>query len=156
MQNKIDAALAVADRDQILNLIGQIRALMPFLVDLTIEERQTLLKMGESGRPFVEHALNLVEQDDSFMPRTFDKTEMRNDNDFYEALQPVFVQLAKLFESVQDTTMLVGSDLVISGLDVYRNAKGNGRGENLDNLVPLLGRRFRYTKRKKEEDTPNT
>jgi hypothetical protein len=36
--------------------------------------------MGDSGRPFVEATLTLVEQDDSFMPRSFDKAEMRQPN----------------------------------------------------------------------------
>jgi hypothetical protein len=31
----------------------------------------------------------------------------------------------------------------MAGLEVYRNAKDNGAGANLDNLVPLLGNRFK-------------
>lgn len=155
MQNKIDAALSVADRDQILNLIEQIFDLLPFNVDLTPDERQSLVKMGESGRPFVELALNLVEQDDSFMPRTFDKTEMRADLDLYTTTLPVLMQLTKLYEAVNDTMMLAGSDLIMAGLDVYRNSKANGRGEHLDNLVPLLGRRFTI-KSKKDDDSDDS
>lgn len=152
MQNKIDATLSVADRDKILDFIGQARALLPFLIDLTTEDRQSLVKMGDSGRPFVEETLNLVEQDDTFMPRSFDKAEMRRDNDFYEIMKPVMTQLTQLSEAVNDTMMLTGSDLIMGGLDVYRNAKDNGRGENLDNLVPLLGNRF---KRKPKNDGDN-
>ncbi|MCD9187217.1 MAG: hypothetical protein LUM44_12345 [Pyrinomonadaceae bacterium] len=152
MQNKIDATLSAADRDRILELIDQIRDILPFLVDLSIEDRQSLVKMGDSGRPFVEEALNLVEQEDSFMPRSFDKTQMRQDNDFYEMMIPVLVQLTQLYEAVNDTMMLTGSDLIMAGLDVYRNAKNNGRGANLDNLVPLLGKRFK-SNRKKDDGT---
>ena len=152
MQNRIEAAISITERDKILEFIAQIRALMPFLVDLTMEERQSLVKMGESGRPFVEQSLNLVEQDDSFMPRSFDKTEMRTDMDFYTTMLPVLIQMTQLFEAVNDTLMLTGSDLIMAGLDVYRNAKDNGRGENLDNLVPLLGNRF---KRKPKKDGGN-
>ncbi len=150
MQNRIDATLSVANRDQILDLINQIFALMPFKVDLTPEERQTLVKMGDSGVPFVTETLNLVEQDDSFMPRSFDKAKMRQDKDFYDLMLPVFVQSARLFEAVSDTMMLTGSDLIMGGLDVYRNAKENGQGANLDNLVPLIGQRF---KRKSKKET---
>jgi hypothetical protein len=152
MQNRIDATLSAVDRDKILDLISQIFTLMPFLVDLTPDERQTLVKMGDSGRPFVEGTLNLVEQDDSFMPRSFEKTEMRQDNDFYQMMQPVFIQMSRLFEGVSDTTMLTGSDLIMAGLEVYRNAKDNGQGSNLDNLVPLIGQRF---KRKSKKDGGN-
>jgi hypothetical protein len=152
MENRIDAALNSATRDQILDLIAQIRALLPFLIDLSPEERQSLLKMGNRGRPFVEQALNLVEQDDSFMPRSFNKTEMRKDKDLDTMMQPVVIQMTQLFEAVNDTMMLVGSNLILAGLDVYRNAKDNGKGANLDNLVPLLGQRF---KRKPKKDGGN-
>jgi hypothetical protein len=143
MQNKINATISAADRDKILELINQIFALLPFRVDLTTEERQSLVKMGESGRPFVEGTLMLVEQDDSFMPRSFDKTKMRQDSDFYVNMQPVSVQMSRLNEAVSDTIMLTGSDLIMAGLEVYRNAKDNGQGANLDNLVPLIGKRFK-------------
>lgn len=148
MENRIDAVLDPSRRDQILDLIAQIRALLPFLIDLSPEERQTLVKMGNSGRPFVEQALNLVEQDDSFMPRSFDKTVMRKDKDLDTAMQPVVIQMTQLFEAINDTMMLVGSDLILAGLDVYRNARNNGRGAHLDNLVPLLGQRFKLKPKK--------
>lgn len=154
MQNRIEATLLATDRDKILGFISNIRDLMPFTVDLTPDERQSLVKMGDSGRPFVDQCLSLVEQDDSFMPRSFDRTDMRTDKDFYEMMQPVFVQLSRLFEAVNDTTMLAGSDLIMAGLEVYRNAKDNGQGSNLDGLVPLLGQRFKR-KPKSEGDGGN-
>lgn len=151
MENKIDATLSKAVRDQILDLIQQIRTLLPFLVDLTPEERQTLFKMGESGRPFVEAGLNIVEQDDSFMPRSFDKAEMREDNELYEAVLPVYMAIAPLFDAIEDTMMLIGSDLIQAGLEVYRNARANGKGENLEPLIPLLSRRFKHNPSKKAD-----
>ena len=143
MQNKIDAVLSDEIRDRVINHLREASELLPFLIDLTTDERQTTFKMGERGRPFVEGSLALVEQDDSYMPRSFDKVKMRQDNDLYENMLPIFMILAPFFEAVGDTMMLVGSDLIMSGLDVYRNAKDNGKGENLDDLVPLLGRRFK-------------
>jgi len=156
MQNDIDAQITVANRDKILDLIRQIFELLPVQVDLSPDERQSLVKMGNSGRPFVEETLNMVEQDDSFMPRTFDKTEMRQDSDFYTTMLPVSIQLTKLFETVNDTMMLVGSDLIMAALDVYRNAKDNGKGANLDNLVPLLGQRFKRKSKKTGDETAPT
>jgi hypothetical protein len=155
MQNEIDAAITVTDRDKILDLIAQIFALLPFRVDLTPEERQSLVKMGDSGRPFVEGTLNLVEQDDSFMPRSFDKAEMRQDSDFYVSMLPVEVQMTRLFEAVSDTMMLAGSDLIMAALDVYRNAKDNGQGSNLDHLVPLIGQRFKRKSKANDEGGAN-
>ena len=152
MQNKMDAVLSDEDRDRALNHLRQARDLLPFLIDMTPDERQTTFKMGEKGRPFVEGSLAIVEQDDSFMPRSFDRVEMRQDNELYENLLPIYMFLVPFFEAVNDTMMLVGSDLIMAGLDVYRNAKDNGKGENLDDLVPLLGRRFKRNPGGKNEE----
>ena len=142
MENKIDATLSAADRDQILDLIRQIRQLLPFTVDLSPEDRQTLVKMGDKSRAFVEGCLTLAESDESFLPRSFDVKEMRQDKELYDIMSPIATQLSRLFEAVGDTMMLAGSDLIMSSFDVYGNAQKNGKGADIDNLVPLLGRRF--------------
>lgn len=152
MQNKINAAITADDRDVILGHINQIRTHLPFLIDLTPEERQTLVKMGDRGRPFVEESLNLVETDDVFMPRSFSKADMRNDSELYTTLLPIWMQVIKLHEAFNDTMLLIGSDLMMAGLEVYRNAKENGAGSNLDNLVPLLGQRFKLKPKKDDDD----
>jgi len=71
MENRIDAALSDANRDTVLQLIQDIRAKLPFLIDLTIEERKSLPKMGDKSRAFVAQALTVTEQDDSYLPRSF-------------------------------------------------------------------------------------
>jgi hypothetical protein len=152
MQNSIDASITAANRDQMLALIAQISDLMPVKIDLSPEDRKSLVKMGESGRPFVESTLNIVEQNDSFMPRSFDKTVMRKDSDFYTMMLPVWIQVIKPSEMFDDTMMLTGNDLIMAGLEVYKNLKNNGEGENLDNLVPLVGRRFKQTAKKDNGD----
>ncbi len=63
MENRIDAVLTDADRDNVLTIINDIRARLPFLIDLTIEDRQSLPKMGDKSRAFVSQALALAEHD---------------------------------------------------------------------------------------------
>lgn len=156
MENRIDATLSDANRDQILNLLGQIRALLPFQVNLTPEERHALVKMGDKSRPFVEQALLLAERDESFLARSFDVPAMRQDKELYDSMSPIFVQMSMLFEAVQDTMLLVGSDLMVNALEIYSSAKRTNHGVALDSLVPLLGRRFARKSGKDEGgETPN-
>lgn len=152
MENRIEAILTTANRDEVLDLFRRINEILAFLISLSPEDRQSLVRMGDKSRPLVEQSLVLVEQDDSFMPRSFDAAQMRKDKELYEALQPIIVQCMMLLERLSDTSLLVGSDLMMAALDVYRNAKANGRGEALDNLIPLLGRRFARKSKPKEND----
>ena len=149
MQNKIDATISTADRDRILALIVQIFDLLLFKVDLTPEERQSLVKMGDWGRPLVEATLTLAEQNDSFLPRSFNVAEMRKDKDLYEAMSPVNVQVLRLADVVRDIMLLTGSDLMMAAFDIYGNVKENGQGEHLDSLVPHIARRFKRKGKKK-------
>lgn len=80
---------------------------------------------------------------------------MRKDKDFYETIYPVLTLMMQIFDGVDDTVMLTGSDLIMAGLSVYDNAKANGRGDNLDALVPLLGRRFKQKPKKDPGDQPS-
>jgi hypothetical protein len=58
-ENRISAALTDANKTAILQKISEIRALLPFLVNLTPDERQTLPKLGEktlvTGLNFLDH-----------------------------------------------------------------------------------------------------
>lgn len=153
MENRINAELSTTDKDAILGLINQIRALLPFLIDLSPDERHSLPKMGDKSRAFVNQALALAEQDDSFLPRSFDVAEMRKDVDLTNQLLPIITALTQLLELVEDTNMLAGSDGYTAGLIVYNSAKRNGRGEALDNLLDALGRRFARKAQGKPENS---
>lgn len=156
MQNKIDATLTPQARDQVLELIDQIIALLPFLISLTTEEKRELPRMGDKSRAFVLASLALAEQDDSFLPRSFDVAEMRKDEDLYSAMTQIFVALAILFEKLQDTMQLTGSDLYVAALEIYDAAKRKGTSSSggLEPLLDALGQRF-ARRAQKDESEPN-
>ncbi len=154
MQNRIDAVLTVTNRDQVLDLIAQIRALLPFLIDLAPEDRQTLPKMGDKSRAFVGGSLQLATHDDSYLPRSFDVAEMRKDVELAEALLPIAVALKQLSEFVDDTYIQVGSEAYTAALVVYQSAQRNGQGAALDGLLDALGERFARKSKEKPDETP--
>lgn len=55
--NRVSAVLSEADRQAVLAAIETIRTKLPFLVDLTPEQRRSLPKMGDRSRSFVAKAL---------------------------------------------------------------------------------------------------
>jgi hypothetical protein len=142
MQNRIDAVLSTADKTEILQLIQDIKAKMPFLVDLSAAEIASLSKMGDRGQPFVRDAVTLAEQDDTFLPRSFDVAAMRKDVDLLEMLPPIIAAISQLKELLSDTYILAGSDAFTAALDVYGSAQRNGKGEALSESLHNLGRRF--------------
>ncbi|MBD2604578.1 hypothetical protein H6G81_08545 [Scytonema hofmannii FACHB-248] len=146
--NRISANLSASDRLAVMDAIATIRQKLPFLVDLTAEDRKTLPKLGDKSRAFVIKALEVGTQNPDFLPRSFDLDEMRRDIELFEALYPILLSLTQLQELVDDTAVAVGSEAYAAGLMVYNYAKASGKGTGLDSMVNDLGRRFaRKTKR---------
>jgi hypothetical protein len=157
MQNKIDAVLSAASVTKILQLIDQIEAEMPFLVDLSAAEIASLNKMGDKGQSFVQDAITLAEQDNSFLPRSFEVAAMRRDVDLSRALPPITAKVSRLKELLEDTEILVGSDAFAAALEVYRSAQTNGKGAGLKDSIGNLSKRFtRKSKKKTTEEPPKS
>ncbi len=73
--NKVSAKLSSADREAVMQAITTIREKLPFLIDLTTEERKGLPKLGDKSRAFVSKALEIATQNPDFLPRSFDLNE---------------------------------------------------------------------------------
>jgi hypothetical protein len=144
----ISATLSQTDRDSLMAAITTIKAKLPFLIDLSAEERKALPKMGDKSRAFVSRALEVATQNPDFLPRSFDLEEMRKDVQLFEALFPLLMALTQLQELVDDTCLAVGSEAYASALQVYSYAKASGQGSGLDSVIGEMGQRFAKKPRK--------
>lgn len=106
--NQISATLTQADRDAALAAITTLKEKLPFLIDLTTEERKALPKMGDKSRAFVSKALEVATQNPDFLPRSFDLEEMRKDVQLFEAMYPIVMAMTQLQELLDDTYVTVG------------------------------------------------
>ncbi|WP_448267816.1 hypothetical protein [Nostoc sp. DSM 114159] len=151
--NKVSAKLSSADREAVMQAITTIREKLPFLIDLTTEERKALPKLGDKSRAFVSKALEIATQNPDFLPRSFDLNEMRQDIELFEALYPIMLSLTQLQGLVDDTSVAVGSEAYAAGLMVYNYAKVSGKGAGLEPMVDDLGRRFARKAKKAQPQT---
>ena len=53
--NQISATMTQADRDAVLAAVATIKEKLPFLIDLTSEQRKSLPKMGRQFKSEVHH-----------------------------------------------------------------------------------------------------
>lgn len=141
-ENRISTSISQADREAVIAAVSTIREKLPFLMDLTTEERRSLPKMGDKSRAFVSKTLEVATQNPDFLPRSFNVEEMRQDVELFQALHPILLSLTQLQELVDDTYLAVGSEAYAAGLVVYNYAKNSGLGAGLDAVVDEMGRRF--------------
>ena len=140
--NRISATLSQEDLDAILSAVKTIEGKMPFLIDLSTEDRVNMLKLGDKSRAFVEKTLEVVTQNPNFLPRSFDEQEMIRDIELYRSLYRVAIALRQLNDLVEDTLMVCGSEAYAAALTAYRYAKDANLGTGLDSVIDDLARRF--------------
>jgi hypothetical protein len=150
---RISASLSQKDREAVMEAMATIKEKLPFLIDLTANERKSLPKLGDKSRGFVIKALEVATQNPDFLPRSFDVNEMRLDVELFEALYPVLLSLTQLQELVDDTLIATGSEAYIAALSVYNYAKASGDVSGLDTVIDDLGRRFTRKSRKAQPQT---
>jgi tRNA threonylcarbamoyladenosine modification (KEOPS) complex Pcc1 subunit len=61
--DRISTTLSAADMETIMSSINSIQKALPFLIDLTNDERRGLPKLGDKSRAFVTKALDLRSRD---------------------------------------------------------------------------------------------
>ena len=140
--NRVSAELSEADQQAVLAAIETIRQKLPFLIDLTPEQRRSLPKMGDKSRAFVSKALTIAQHNSNFLPRSFSVEEMERDVGLIESLQPIMVSLTRLFEQLEDTYTEVGSEAYSAALVVYQYGRTSSDGESLESLLDDMAQRF--------------
>jgi hypothetical protein len=141
-ENRVSAAISEADQQAVLAAIETIRQKLPFLIDLSPEQRRSLPKMGDKSRAFVGKALAVAQHNSNFLPRSFSVEEMGRDVQLFEALQPILTSLTRLQEQLSDTYTEVGSEAYSAALVVYQYARTSGDGESLETLLDDMAQRF--------------
>lgn len=142
MQNRITTTITEADRQAVLDAFQTILTKLPFLVDLSPDDRRELPKMGDKSVAFVRKSVEMAQEGADYLPGAFDAAEFKSDLAIYDALLPFLQKATKLQELLDDTIMLVGSDLYVGSLDHYSAAKRSGNTGGLDGLMGELGKRF--------------
>jgi len=127
-------------------------ALEPALVAIASERRKRVVKMGDGSEAFCRQALDVMTQNAGLMPRNFDLEEMRRDLESHDALNTRLVRLSKLMEKANDTDTALGSDVMVAALEGYAYLKTAGKGEGVEALRKLLGKRFDNSGRKAEAE----
>jgi len=119
----ISATISAANLTAIKTKINEIKALLPFLINLTAEERQTIPKMGDDTLSFVSKALEYAQNNPNLVPPYVDIVEMNKDFKLAADLISILQPLNQLQEGVDDSNMAAGSEAFVTALAFYNTVK---------------------------------
>src|ERR1051325_5422120 len=108
--SKVIATLSQADQETVLTAIAAIRQKLPFLIDLTTAERQSIVKLGNKSHLFVKKAVDVATQNPGVLPTAIGVEDLRNGVQLFESLTTIKIAIDQLQKQIDDTTMQAGSD----------------------------------------------
>jgi hypothetical protein len=153
VESSASRSLSLQDREAIMNAIATIQTTMPYLIDLTQEDRKALPKLGDGSVAFVRKATELAGQNSDFLPRSFDVGAMKQNFELWEQMAGVMLALNQLQELMDDTFVAAGSKAFTDALMVYQYAKAVADTGTLESSVVEMGQRFARKSRKKDGAT---
>lgn len=141
-QNLISLNLTDADFAEIDAALSKIEEKFVGLIDLAIEERRSLTKMGDKSEAFCRQTVMVLEQNPQFVPPSLDLVEAQRDLDHLDALRTRTARLRRLLGRADDSEMALGSDVMSVALEGYAVLKVMGKGSGLSHLRQGISARF--------------
>jgi hypothetical protein len=124
MEDKHLNAIPAEVLTQAQSLISQtIGLLQPYMLALTPSERRGILKMGEKTLSFVEKAHEFVLQNPNLCPPFLDQKAFTVDFNDAHGLLVLHSVALQLYEGIDDTEMVAGSEAYQAALMFYNSVK---------------------------------
>ena len=123
MSSLISQTLPATDLNDVMLAIQTIRTKLPFLLDLTNQQKQELPKMDDGRAPFVLKAINYANTVPAIVPPLVSAAEMQKDLLLFGQLTQIKMELDRLAEEVTDTATAAGVDAYTASLVIYEMAK---------------------------------
>jgi len=151
-ESRITGTITVEDKTAALDFLSKSEQKVTILIDLPPGEKQKMTKWSEDDLGFFEQALTIAEQDDSFLPRAFDVSKFREKKEQFDIISEIRIAAIRFLELVEDTRYTLGSEVKKQSLDVYGAAKKGGQGSGFDNVLRNIGKRFRHSSKKNDDE----
>ncbi|HRK29031.1 MAG TPA: hypothetical protein PK239_17290 [Chitinophagales bacterium] len=136
--------------------IAQIKARMPFLVNLTPNEKKGFLRLGHSSRAFIEQSLSHIENNSMLQLPFIDIAAWQNDWEVFKRLDSLHREIKSLEEAVNDTRIALLKECMVQALAFYKGVK-SASVQNVpgtDSIVQNLHTFFSTSRKKKQPNEP--
>lgn len=144
LENKISQTMSADSLKKITDAITVIKNELPYLLNLSTEDRKALLKMGDKTVAFVQKANEYARQNPQVVPAFLNMVEFDKDVQLILNLNKVLYPLEQLTEKIDDTTKIAGSEAYAAALVFYTAAKAAAKAgvPGMKGVVDDLAVRF--------------
>lgn len=142
--NKITGTFTDTAKTDVIKKINETKALMPFLISLTTEERKKLKGIGNRNLAYVQKCLEGAIAFPDELKKSFDTAEFKKDVEMFTSLIGAHTACAALLELIDDSMKAAGIDAMGSASEVYASLKTSAKSNaNVKAIVAEIGERFK-------------
>lgn len=156
LKNRISAEITAEQLQTVKDSIAVIEKTLAHVltVNLTPEDRSSLLKLGDKTLAFVEKAMELGSLNAHFVPSFIDFPETQKDYKLSRDLFSLLLQLQPLVRGLEDAKMLAGSEAYEVALAIYSTTKLASASSIAGTQAIVNELALRYPSRKRRTENP--
>jgi len=158
LDNLISAEFTQAELDEIQHALDTIKNILSGkVINLTPDERHRYARVSYEMIPWVEKCKGYMETNPTLLPAYINKTEFDKDMKTRADLVPLYTTLRSVFESLDDTMLLLGSDIYTNCIAFYKaiKAAANSNVPGSTTIYQDLAQQFPGRPKKAPVPTPN-
>lgn len=125
VQNLVSAEITPEIKAKLEQAFSLLSDGLNFIVTLRPEEKNAVIKAGDTFLPFIDRADKVMDSHSEILPAVFNKPEFKKDNALRMDLVTVRNRLLELTEAVDNTLFAATSDCLVASLEVYAAVKQN-------------------------------
>lgn len=130
----ISAAITAADKTAIQTAIQTIKTKLPFMVNLSQQERKRLRKMGAVRTSYVQDVYQAAANNSGVIPASINLTEYGKDVTLMKDMVDVMSWLLPVFDGIGNTFMALGNELMKQSDECYGYLKVAARKSSNQSL----------------------
>jgi hypothetical protein len=151
----IDASLSAADIQAVKDAFAAVLNKLPFLVNLTTDERKSTFALGPDRLSFVKNAATAAAGNPGILPASFGVAAFQRDVDLFEALTELGTLADSVTSQIDDTRLAVGGEAMQEAIQVYNYVKEAAKtAPGLKPVADQLGEQFQKTSKAKAPAPP--
>lgn len=142
---------------QIAQSIRALDSLLTFAINLTVEERLKLHKMGDKSIAFVEKAVQYADERPDLVPPYLDIPEFKKDLKLARQLKDLLMLLEPSVEKISDTYLAAGYDAFLAARKLYSfvKAAADSGAPGSDTIAAELKKRYLRRRSNSQEKNGN-
>jgi hypothetical protein len=152
--NRISAEIPQDVEDLLVQDLDEIRNRLPFLIDLSVEERIAMPKSSRKLVDFIDTGLLQAKTHPNYLPSFVDINEFEKDVKARKSLRRIYETLNAFTDRVRDTLMVLESEAYLAARVLYKTAKAAAKegAEDAERIVKEMS--FHYKRAHYSEMEP--